>query len=119
VPLGRRRGEYGYAESDVGDFRYMLGYSPLHNVTPVTDPTAQLPAILVTTADHDDRVVPLHSLKMVATLQHIAGSCPAQTRPLLARIETQAGHGAGKPTHKVLDEIADVYAFLHTELTRD
>lgn len=110
------RGEYGFAEDDKSDFEYMMTYSPLHNVRRVTSPEAQLPSILITTADHDDRVVPLHSLKMAATLQAEAGVCEEQTRPLLVRVETNAGHGAGKPTTKVLDEYADVYSFLAHEL---
>ncbi len=96
----------------------ILKYSPLHNVRPPSSPEAQLPSILIASADHDDRVVPLHSLKMVATLQAIAGASEHQTRPLLVRVETKAGHGAGKPTAKVLDEYADIYGFLERELNR-
>lgn len=110
------RGEYGFAEDDETDFKNLLGYSPLHNVRAPESPERQLPSILITTADHDDRVSPLHSLKMVATLQEIAGASPHQHRPLLARIEEKAGHGAGKPTAKVLDELADIYSFLAHEL---
>ena len=66
--------------------------------------------MLVLTADHDDRVVPLHTFKYVAELQHQAGAVEGQ-RPLLARIEVDAGHGAGKPTAKVIEESADCYAF--------
>lgn len=112
------RGEYGFAEDDAADFRALLAYSPVHRVVAPASAAAQLPSLLVTTADHDDRVVPLHSFKVVAALQAVAGASPHQTRPLLARIEEQAGHGAGKPTAKVLDELADVYAFLHNELSR-
>ncbi|RYE81903.1 MAG: S9 family peptidase, partial [Methanosarcinales archaeon] len=99
------RGEYGFSETSAEDFHNMLKYSPYHNVRPITSPEQQLPAVLITTADHDDRVVPLHSFKMIAELQHVAGPSEHQKRPLLTRIETQAGHGAGKPTSKVLDEI--------------
>lgn len=66
----------------------------------------------------DDRVVPAHSFKMAAALQMIAGSSPFQDHPLLVRIESNAGHGAGKPTSKVLAELADTYTFLITELSK-
>jgi prolyl oligopeptidase len=66
------------------------------------------PATLVTTADHDDRVVPGHSFKFIAMLQ----ACQGGDAPVLARIETKAGHGAGKPTAKIIEEVADEYAFL-------
>ena len=68
--------------------------------------------MLVCTADHDDRVVPLHSFKFAAALQHTLGADAVQERPLLIRIEMKAGHGAGKPTAKVIEEYADVYAFM-------
>lgn len=67
--------------------------------------------MMVTTADHDDRVVPLHTYKYVATLQYVAGKVPGQ-RPLLARIDHKAGHGGGKPMSKVIDEVADEYGFI-------
>jgi prolyl oligopeptidase len=106
------RGEYGYVEDDAADLACVLAYSPLHNVTRPGSPRDALPATLITTADHDDRVSPLHSYKMAAQLQAVAGGSPHQAAPLLVRIETQAGHGAGKPTSKVLDEYADVWAFV-------
>lgn len=109
------RGEYGFAEDHEDDCLCMLKYSPLHNVKPPRDEANQLPSILITTADHDDRVVPLHSFKMAAELQAVAGASPNQHRPLLIRIESKAGHGAGKPTSKILDEYADVYAFVASE----
>jgi prolyl oligopeptidase len=71
--------------------------------------------VLVCTADHDDRVVPLHSFKTVAALQAGAGASPAQARPLLLRVESDAGHGAGKPTAKILDESSEVWAFIARE----
>ena len=70
------------------------------------------PAVLVTTADHDDRVVPAHSFKYAATLQ----AAQAGDAPILIRIETKAGHGAGKPTAKVIEEQADIYGFLMKSL---
>ena len=75
---------------------------------------ATYPAVLLLTADHDDRVVPLHSYKFIAELQHAAKehSQSVNGRPLLLRVDTKAGHGAGKPTAKVLSEAADVYGFV-------
>lgn len=96
--------------SDYGDpkdpemFKYLLGYSPYHNLKKGTC----YPATMVTTGDTDDRVVPSHSFKFAAELQY-SQSCD---NPVLIRIETRAGHGAGKPTHLRIDEAADVYAFL-------
>ncbi|MCX7800298.1 MAG: prolyl oligopeptidase family serine peptidase [Fimbriimonadales bacterium] len=96
--------------SDYGDpedpeaFRWLLAYSPYHNVRPGT----RYPATLVVTGDHDDRVVPLHSYKFAAALQH----SQAGKAPILIRIETRAGHGAGKPLWLQVEESADVFAFL-------
>lgn len=95
--------EYGSAD-DPEHFAALLKYSPLHNIRPGTP----YPATLITTADHDDRVVPAHSFKFAAALQ-AAQSGPA---PILIRIETSAGHGAGTPTAKLIEETADGYAFL-------
>jgi len=86
------------------EFRALLDYSPLHNIRPGT----RYPATLITTADHDDRVVPAHSFKYAATLQ----KAQAGSAPILIRIETRAGHGAGKPTAKLIEEAADRLAFL-------
>lgn len=86
------------------DFRTLRAYSPYHNVTSGRD----YPAILVTTADTDDRVVPGHSFKYVAALQ----AADIGTKPHLIRIETRAGHGSGKPTDKIIAESADMYAFI-------
>ncbi len=94
--------EYGSSEKPE-QFDYLLKYSPLHNLQKGT----AYPATLVTTADHDDRVVPAHSFKFAATLQE-AHKGP---NPVLIRIETQAGHGAGKPTSKLIDEATDIWAF--------
>jgi len=95
--------EYGSADS-AAQFPYLYAYSPLHRITPGTS----YPATLVTTADHDDRVVPGHSFKFTAALQ----AAQAGPRAVLIEIETKAGHGAGKPTSKVIEEQADRWAFL-------
>ena len=94
--------DYGTAEESKEMFAYLYGYSPLHNLE-----EEDYPATMVTTADHDDRVVPAHSFKFAATLQekHTGDD------PVLIRIETKAGHGAGKPTSKIIDEIADKFSF--------
>lgn len=96
--------DYGTAEDSPAMFEYLLNYSPLHTIRENTD----YPAVLVTTADHDDRVVPAHSFKYIATLQEKYQG----TNPVMIRIETKAGHGAGKPTEKVIEEVADEYAFI-------
>jgi prolyl oligopeptidase len=95
--------EYGSADS-AQHFKNLLGYSPLHNLKPGT----AYPATMVTTADHDDRVVPAHSFKFAATLQEKHQG----PNPVLIRIEKQAGHGAGKPTAKIIDEEADKWSFM-------
>jgi prolyl oligopeptidase len=98
-----------YGSSDDADlFKVLQAYSPLHNLKPGT----KYPATLVTTGDHDDRVVPAHSYKFAATLQ----AAHAGETPALIRIETRAGHGAGTPTSKLIDASADVLAFLVKEL---
>ena len=96
--------DYGTSEDSREMFEYLRGYSPLHNLKPGT----KYPATLVTTADHDDRVVPAHSFKFAATLQE----CHEGTAPVLIRIDTKAGHGGGKPLAKVLEEQADIYSFI-------
>jgi prolyl oligopeptidase len=98
--------EYGDAELDPDAFAWLSRFSPLHNVRAGVD----YPPILILTAESDDRVVPMHSLKFAATLQHAAGGSSEQ--PLLVRVETRAGHGLGKPTSKLIGEAADVYGFL-------
>jgi prolyl oligopeptidase len=104
--------DYGYPDREA-DFRTLLAYSPYHNIR--DDVT--YPPVLVTTADTDDRVVPGHSFKYVAALQH----ADPRGAPHLIRIETRAGHGSGKPTDKIIDEYADVWAFLahHTGLVSE
>jgi prolyl oligopeptidase len=96
--------DYGYPGKEA-DFRTLMTYSPYHNIKG----GRTYPAVLVTTADTDDRVVPGHSFKYIAALQAAEG---AGDQPHLIRIETRAGHGSGKPTSKIIEEAADVYAFL-------
>lgn len=95
--------DYGTSEESEEMFKYLLNYSPLHSIKD----SVNYPATLITTADHDDRVVPAHSFKFAATLQEKAKS----NNPLLIRIETNAGHGAGTPTSKQIEQIADKFAF--------
>ncbi len=102
--------DYG-SPDDPEFFKTLYRYSPLHNVRPGTC----YPATLVTTADHDDRVVPLHSFKFIAALQAAQGCA----NPVLIRIETRAGHGAGKPTQKIIEEVGDEQAFLTRVLQMD
>jgi prolyl oligopeptidase len=95
--------DYG-SPDDRADFEVLYAYSPYHNL----HPGAAYPATLITTADHDDRVVPAHSFKFAAALQHAQGG----PEPVLIRIETRAGHGTGKPTSKQIDESTDELGFL-------
>ena len=101
------KAEYGDPDN-AEDFKFIHKYSPLHNITK----GKQYPATLLLTADHDDRVVPLHSYKFIATAQHELGNEAEQKNPLMIRIETKAGHGAGKPTAKVIEEFVDMYSFV-------
>lgn len=99
--------DYGRSDTDKNMFEYLYQYSPLHNVK-----KTNYPATMITTADHDDRVVPAHSFKFAAALQeHQQGD-----KPVLIRIETSAGHGAGKPTSKLLEEAADMLSFMLYEM---
>jgi prolyl oligopeptidase len=95
-------GDYGTSEDSLEMFDYLLNYSPLHNCR-----KGNYPATLITTADHDDRVVPAHSFKFAATLQE----SQLANNPVLIRIDTNSGHGAGKSTEKSIDEAADLLAF--------
>jgi len=95
--------DYGSPDTKDG-FATLIKYSPLHNIRP----GVKYPATLITTADHDDRVVPAHSFKYTAALQ----AAQAGDAPILIRIETRAGHGAGRPTTKRIEERTDVVAFL-------
>ncbi|MEM1144526.1 MAG: prolyl oligopeptidase family serine peptidase [Pseudomonadota bacterium] len=95
--------DYGTSEDNEAMFSYLLGYSPLHNL----ESGESYPATMVTTADHDDRVVPAHSFKFAARLQ----DSQASSAPTLIRIETDAGHGGGMPIAKVIELYADLYGF--------
>lgn len=95
--------DYGTAEDSKEMFEYLKGYSPLHNVKE----GVEYPATLITTADHDDRVVPAHSFKFAAELQ----AKQTGSNPVLIRIETDAGHGAGTPVSKTIEQYADLYGF--------
>lgn len=95
--------DYGTAQDSPEMFEYLKGYSPYHNIKE----GVAYPATMVTTGDHDDRVVPAHSFKFAARLQSAQGG----QNPVLIRIETNAGHGAGKPTSKIIEEAADRFAF--------
>ncbi len=99
--------DYGSTKNE-DEFKALYAYSPIHNIKKGT----KFPAVLITTADHDDRVVPAHSFKYAATIQE----AHAGNTPVLIRIETKAGHGAGKPTAKIIEEQADIYGFLMKSL---
>jgi prolyl oligopeptidase len=95
--------EYGNAEENQDHFEFLIEYSPVHNVSE----GVVYPPTLITTADTDDRVVPMHAYKFAAVMQEKADP----SSPVFLRVETRAGHGLGKPTSKVIDEAADVYGF--------
>lgn len=104
--------DYGTSADSKEMAHYLLGYSPLHNIRNDGTP---YPAIMVTTADHDDRVVPAHSFKYAATLQ----AADTGDAPKLIRIDSNAGHGAGKPVGKVIDEFTDIYSFIFNNIGVD
>ncbi len=104
--------DYGTSADSPEMAQYLYNYSPVHNIS---DDGTPYPAILVTTADHDDRVVPAHSFKYAATLQ----ASDTGDRPKLIRIDSNAGHGAGKPKAKVVEEYADIYSFIYNNLGID
>ena len=95
--------DYGYPNKEA-DFKILLTYSPYHNIKT----GVEYPAVIVSTADTDDRVVPGHSFKYTAALQ----AADTGDKPKIIRIETRAGHGSGKPTDKLIEEYSEIYAFL-------
>lgn len=107
--------DYGDPE-DPAQFEHLLKYSPLHNTFSPSKRGVPYPAVLLTTGSHDDRVVPLHSLKFAATLQYQVSQSPKDIAlqgdvPILLRVELKAGHGAGKPLSKTIDELCDTLTF--------
>ena len=98
--------DYGTSEDNKEMFEALYAYSPLHNIK--SGDEVHYPSIMVTTADHDDRVVPAHSFKYAATLQ----AAMTGPNPKIIRIDSKAGHGGGKPIAKTLEEQADIYAFI-------
>jgi prolyl oligopeptidase len=96
--------DYGTSEQSEAMYQYMKAYSPVHNVKS----GVEYPATMITTADHDDRVVPAHSFKFAAVLQEFQDGY----NPVLIRIETDAGHGAGTPISKTIEQYADIYGFV-------
>ncbi|MBA7516893.1 Prolyl endopeptidase [subsurface metagenome] len=96
--------DYGTSEDSIEMFEYLYNYSPLHTISE----DMEYPAVLITTADHDDRVVPAHSFKYAATIQEKYKGL----NPVLIRIETRAGHGGGKPISKIIEEQSDIWSFV-------
>uniref|UniRef100_A0A3Q2EA85 Prolyl endopeptidase n=1 Tax=Cyprinodon variegatus TaxID=28743 RepID=A0A3Q2EA85_CYPVA len=103
--------DYGCSD-DPQQFQWLIKYSPLHNLPEPPYAGPPYPAVLLLTADHDDRVVPLHTLKFCAALQHGVGSSPQQQQPLMVRVDTRSGHGAGKPTAKAILEDTHIFSFI-------
>ena len=96
--------EYGSSSESAAAFAWLYAYSPDQNVKDGT----HYPPTLIMTSDHDDRVFPAHSFKFAALMQH----AQAGDAPILLRVESKAGHGAGRPTDKIIDDVADRFAFL-------
>jgi prolyl oligopeptidase len=96
--------EYGSAQASKAEFETLFAYSPYHNI----EEGVAYPATMISTGDHDDRVYPAHSFKFAAALQR----AQAGSAPILLRVDLRAGHGAGKPLQKVIDDVCDQYAFL-------
>lgn len=109
-----------YGNPDIkSDFENVYKFSPLHNVRSPNTTETQYPSTLLLTADHDDRVSSLHSLKFAATLQHIVRDNQFQKNPILLRVYVNTGHGGGKPTSKIIEEDTDIMSFLYQALQID
>lgn len=108
--------DFGCSDKE-DDFKFLLKYSPLHTVRARDD--CQYPSLMLFTADHDDRVVPLHSYKLISEIQHLLRNDPKQTNPLLIRIDTESGHGYGKPTAKCIEETSHEYGFIANMLNAE
>jgi prolyl oligopeptidase len=102
------RNEYGDPEKE-DDFMNILKYSPLHNVN---NDDKEYPAMLITTGDHDDRVVPLHSYKFTATLQYELGNSEKQINPLMIRVDTNSGHNGSDNMNDIINELTEKYSFV-------
>lgn len=107
--------DYGNPDEEE-HFNNVIKYSPLHNSRTPSNPEEEYPGVLILTADHDDRVSPLHSLKFAATLQHAVKDSPYQKNPIFLRVDTKSGHGQGKPVTKKIEEATDILAFLYKVL---
>lgn len=110
--------DYGNPDEEA-HFENLLKYSPLHNTRAPTNEKEEYPATLVLTADHDDRVSPLHSLKLIASLHHAIKDSKYQTKPIMLRVYTKSGHGFGKPVSKKIEEATDILTFLYKTLNID
>lgn len=107
--------EFGCSDEEI-HFKNLLKYSPLHNVNTPNDEKDEYPATLIMTGDHDDRVLPLHSLKFAASLQYAVHQSMVQKKPILLRVYSKSGHGFGKPLNKLIEEATDILTFLFKTL---
>ncbi|XP_076809531.1 prolyl endopeptidase-like [Clavelina lepadiformis] len=111
--------DFGSSDNEE-QFQWLIKYSPIHNVGNSQAPQKpQYPSLLLLTGDHDDCVVPHHSLKYIATVQDKVGASPNQRNPLLIRVDIKSGHGGGKPTSKIIEETSDIYGFFGRNVGAD